>query len=417
MENNNQKDPVVNIEQKGEGVQQEIATTIYEVFIYALMYATIFAYLYEDISYNFILFIMVIVHVFFGLKMNNIFDNTMKMYSYLEQDIRDQKFVITIIPIIAIGSLIIRTLSLSIYTFGYTNANIKSHNLGDKYDPPKKYKIPEESYKLSYIVSTICMFILFLFYFFAPYLILEKNDFDMAYILNFTFITFIAFFFILDNVYTININYQNVLIMIGIIVLILGILLTTKIINDGYKTFLSLLFIITGVISGYMFDIDYSGTSETTISIYGRLYGSIVGYVISLLESFVIKLELDDLDIDNIYILSKSIVGITSGTLIITTIYEMINALEYEKYHHKIEDYKKTEKDDETETDKKKKTFVNTLLNIIIFIVCAFLIFLIFLYAFGVNSQNIIFSGVISLMIATFFSYNSFVSSIISTSF
>ena len=95
----------------------------------------------------------------------------------------------------------------------------------------------------------------------------------------------------------------------------------------------------------------------------------------------------------------------------------MINALDYEKYHHKIEDYKKTEKDDETEADQKKKTFVNTLLNIIIFIVCAFLIFLILLYAFGINGQNILFSGVISLLIAMFFSYNSFVSSIISTSF
>ena len=416
MENNNQKDPVVNIKQKGEGVQQEIATTIYEVFIYALMYATIFAYLYEDISYNFILFIMVIVHVFFGLKMNNIFDNTMKMYSYLEQDIRDQKVIITIIPIIAIGSLIIRTLSLSIYTFGYTNANIKSHNLGDKYDPPKKYKIPEESYKLSYIVSTICMFILFIFYFFVPDFLLEKDDFNMAYILNFAFITFIAFLFILDNAFTVNINYQTVLIMIGIIVLIMGILLTTIIINCYYKTFLPLLIISVGTLAGYLGDIDYSGIPGEKISINGRLYGSIVGYIISLLESFVSKLDLDDTDIDK-YILSNGIVGITSGTLIITTIYEMINALDYEKYHHKIEDYKKTEKDDETEADQKKKTFVNTLLNIIIFIVCAFLIFLILLYAFGINGQNILFSGVISLLIATFFSYNSFVSSIISTSF
>lgn len=405
MENNNQKGP---------DLQPERATTIYEVFIYALMYATIFAYLYEDISYNFILFIMVIVHVFFGLKMNNIFDNTMKMYSYLEQDFRDQKFIIIIIPIIVIGSLIIRTLSLSIYTFGYTNANIKSHNLGDKYNPPKKYKIPEESYKLSYIVSTICMFILFIFYFFVPDFLLGKDVFDMAYILYFPMMAFIAFMFIFDNLFTFNINYQTVLIMIGIIVLIMSILLTTIQFNADYDILPSLLLLITGTSAGYLGDIDYSSISGQKISINGRLYGSISGYIISLVVPFIFNTYPENEDIN---ILSKGIVGITSGTLIITTIYEMINALDYEKYHHKIEDYKKTEKDDETEADQKKKTFVNTLLNIIIFIVCAFLIFLILLYAFGINGQNILFSGVISLLIAMFFSYNSFVSSIISTSF
>jgi len=404
MENNNQKGP---------DLQPERATTIYEVFIYALMYATIFAYLYEDISYNFILFIMVIVHVFFGLKMNNIFDNSMKYFSKIP-DVRDQNFIITIIPIIVIGSLIIRTLSLSIYTFGYTNANIKSHNLGDKYNPPKKYKIPEESYKLSYIVSTICMFILFIFYFFVPDFLLGKDDFDMAYILYFPMMAFIAFMFIFDNLFTFNINYQTVLIMIGIIVLIMGILLTTIQFNADYDILPSLLLLITGTSAGYLGDIDYSSISGQKISINGRLYGSISGYIISLVVPFIFNTYPENEDIN---ILSKGIVGITSGTLIITTIYEMINALDYEKYHHKIEDYKKTEKDDETEADQKKKTFVNTLLNIIIFIVCAFLIFLILLYAFGINGQNILFSGVISLLIAMFFSYNSFVSSIISTSF
>jgi hypothetical protein len=404
MENNNQKGP---------DLQPERATTIYEVFIYALMYATIFAYLYEDISYNFILFIMVIVHVFFGLKMNNIFDNSMKYFSKIP-DVRDQNFIITIIPIIVIGSLIIRTLSLSIYTFGYTNANIKSHNLGDKYNPPKKYKIPEESYKLSYIVSTICMFILFIFYFFVPDFLLGKDVFDMAYILYFPMMAFIAFMFIFDNLFTFNINYQTVLIMIGIIVLIMGILLTTIQFNADYDILPSLLLLITGTSAGYLGDIDYSSISGQKISINGRLYGSISGYIISLVVPFIFNTYPVSEDIN---ILSKGIVGITSGTLIITTIYEMINALDYEKYHHKIEDYKKTEKDDETEADQKKKTFVNTLLNIIIFIVCAFLIFLILLYAFGINGKNILFSGVISLLIAMFFSYNSFVSSIISTSF
>jgi hypothetical protein len=404
MENNNQKGP---------DLQPERATTIYEVFIYALMYATIFAYLYEDISYNFILFIMVIVHVFFGLKMNNIFDNSMKYFSKIP-DVRDQNFIITIIPIIVIGSLIIRTLSLSIYTFGYTNANIKSHNLGDKYNPPKKYKIPEESYKLSYIVSTICMFILFIFYFFVPDFLLGKDVFDMAYILYFPMMAFIAFMFIFDNLFTFNINYQTVLIMIGIIVLIMGILLTTIQFNADYDILPSLLLLITGTSVGYLGDIDYSSISGQKISINGRLYGSISGYIISLVVPFIFNTYPVSEDIN---ILSKGIVGITSGTLIITTIYEMINALDYEKYHHKIEDYKKTEKDDETEADQKKKTFVNTLLNIIIFIVCAFLIFLILLYAFGINGKNILFSGVISLLIAMFFSYNSFVSSIISTSF
>ena len=89
--------------------------TIYEVFIYALTYTIIFVYLYEDISYNIILIVLLIIHVLFGTKMYNIVND-------VKPDATDFKLLLNFVPVIIIGSLIVRSISLLFYTYGYTNA-------------------------------------------------------------------------------------------------------------------------------------------------------------------------------------------------------------------------------------------------------------------------------------------------------
>jgi len=93
----------------------------------------------------------------------------------------------------------------------------------------------------------------------------------------------------------------------------------------------------------------------------------------------------------------------------------MIDAIEYEKYHSKINKYKQKEESEDDVLERKQNEVISTVINILIFILCVISIFAILLYAIGISGQNIIIAGIFSLLLTSYFSYNSFISSIIGT--
>lgn len=379
--------------------------TIYEVFIYALTYTIIFVYLYEDISYNIILIVLLIIHVLFGTKMYNIVND-------VKPDATDFKLLLNFVPVIIIGSLIVRSISLLFYTYGYTNAKMKLYNLGETYDPPSKYKVPEATYKLSYVISTICLFIIFSVY------MLDKNmlkvdsfgfsDIDKENGIPMIAISVLGFLIYLHNDF--GTYYQHAIYVIGTILLFMILLAATLVIHPSINNY-TLPILITSLFGlfGYVIDLSISKDKDKEIKNEGRIYSSISGFIFSLLVPYIPYIQNINFDTNenHIKILIQSILGLTTGTLVTSSVFEMINSIDYEKYHHKIYKYKKDEDSDDTELEEIKTDIISIIINIFIIIVCGLLLFAIFLYSFGINSQNIIIGFLFSGILTTYFSYNS----------
>lgn len=379
--------------------------TIYEVFIYALTYTIIFVYLYEDISYNIILIVLLIIHVLFGTKMYNIVND-------VKPDATDFKLLLNFIPVIIIGSLIVRSISLLFYTYGYTNAKMKLYNLGETYDPPSKYKVPEATYKLSYVISTICLFLIFSVY------MLDKNmlkvdsfgfsDIDKENGIPMIAISVLGFLIYLHNDF--GTYYQHAIYVIGTILLFMILLAATLVIHPSINNY-TLPILITSLFGlfGYVIDLSISKDKDKEIKNEGRIYSSISGFIFSLMVPYIPYIQNINFDTNenHIKILIQSILGLSSGTLVTTSVFEMINSIDYEKYHHKIYKYKKDEDSDDTELEEIKTDIISIIINIFIIIVCGLLLFAIFLYSFGINSQNIIIGFLFSGILTTYFSYNS----------
>lgn len=401
-------------EDKSQEKLIQTSLTVYKVFIYALLYTIIFVYLQEDISYNIILFILIVVHVLFGVETYN-FVNTVK------PDENQFKFLLNFIPLIVAGSLIVRTISLSLYTFGYTSANIKSYNLGEKYDPPKKYKVPEENYKFSYYVSTLCLFIIYVMYLFAGES-LKINSFNLTDIESndiFSILSILTLGVIMLFDMDFKSYYQQAiytfLTIVGLMILFLLTLLLHPTINEYL---IPITMTSVGGIIGYI--IDLSINKKSVIENEGRIFGSLSGYLFSLIIPYIPFFNsIYDMNRteNNTSKLIQNIIGFTGVTMVTTSVFEMIDAIEYEKYHSKIYKYKKEEETEDTVLEESQHDLVQTLINIVMFIVCAILIFIIFLYSFGMSGQNLLFAGIFSLLLTTYFSSNSFISSIIGTQF
>ena len=385
--------------------------TIYEVFIYALSYTIIFVYLYEGISYNIILLILLIIHVLFGTKIYNIVND-------VKPDATDFKLLLNFVPVIIIGSLIVRAISLLFYTYGYTNAKMKLYNLGETYDPPSKYKVPEATYKLSYVISTICLFLIFSIYMFGADM-LKVNNFGFSDIGKENVIPMIAIPIMGVLIYLHNnfgTYYQHALYVVGTILLFMILLFATLIIHPHINNY-TLPILITGLFGliGYVIDLSISKDKDEEIKIGGRIYSSISGFIVSLMVPYIpyIKNIKFDENENHIKILIQSILGLTTGTLVTSSVFEMINSIDYEKYHHKIYKYKKDEDSDDTELEEVKTDIISIIINILIIIVCCLLLFAIFLYTFGLNSQTVIIGLLFSATLTTYFSYNSEFNSII----
>lgn len=392
----------------------QTSQSVYNVFIYALLYTVIFVYLQEDIGYNMVLFLLIIIHVLFGRK-------AYEVVSRVNPETDNLSFLITIIPVIVIGSLIVRTISLSFYTFGYTNAAVKSYNLGDKYDPPKKYKVREENYKFSYFISTLCLFLIYVIYLFlgdymkiSPFSLTDiegKDVFSILLMIGLGLLT----------VYDIDFKsyYQQSIYTLVTIIGIMILFLFTFMLHPSIDKYYLIPIIITcvGGLIGYFVDLNVNKGSDMINE--GRIYGSVSGYLFSLILPYVpffnsiFNIEQLIGTENNISNLIQNILGFTSVTMIATTVFEMIDAIEYEKYHSKIYKYKEKEKSDDEVLEEKQNEMTSTIINILVFIICAIAIFTIFLFSFGISGQNLIFSGIFSILLTSYFSYNSFISSII----
>ena len=386
----------------------ETSQTIYSVFIYALMYTIIFVYLQEDIGYNIVLLLLVIIHVLFGKKTNEIVTNVTSKN-------KDFNFLTSIIPVIVIGSLIVRTISLAYYTFGYANASIKSYNLGDKYDPPKKYKVREENYKFSYFVSTICLFIIYFIYlFYGDNLVIELEDFDTTDVYSIVGMVGIGILMLYDVDFN-SLYQQSIYTVITIIGIMVLFLVAPAIHPDINGYFIPIIFTIISGLIGYF--VDLSKNSDMVNE--GRIYGSLSGFLFSMIGPYIPIVKyayLFDTNSDvSISMLVKTILGFTGATMVTTTVFEMIDAIEYEKYHSKINKYTQKEESEDDVLERKQNEIISTVINILIFILCVILIFAILLYAIGISGQNVVISGIFSLLLTSYFSYNSFISSIIGT--
>lgn len=386
----------------------QTSLSVYNVFIYALLYTVIFVYLQEDIGYNMVLFLLIIIHVLFGRK-------AYEVVSQVKPETNNLSFFITIIPVIVIGSLIVRTISLSFYTFGYTNAAIKSYNLGDKYDPPKKYKVREENYKFSYFVSTICLFIIYFIYLiYGNKLVLDMEYFDGGDVFSIVCMIGLGILMLYDVDF--NSFYQQsiytLITIIGIMVLFLVAPSIHPHIN-GY--FIPTIFTIISGLIGYFVDLGVNKNSDMVNE--GRVYGSLSGFLFSMIGPYlpIVKYAYTFNSNNDISIpmLVKTILGFTGATMVTTSVFEMIDAIEYEKYHSKIYKYKEKEKSDDEVLEEKQNEITSTIINILVFIICAIAIFTIFLFSFGISGQKLIFSGIFSILLTSYFSYNSFISSII----
>ena len=394
---------------------REISQSIYNVFIYALMYTIIFIYLQEDIGYNMVLIILVIIHVLFGMKTNELVSN-------VTSNNENINFLISIIPVIVIGSLIVRTISLAYYTFGYTNAAIKSYNLGDKYDPPKKYKVHEENYKFSYFVSTICLFIIYFIYLiYGNKLVFELEDFDKTDVFSIVCMIGLGILMLYDVDFN-SFYQQSIYTLITIISIMVLFLLATVIHPHINGYFIPTIFTIISGLIGYFVDLGVNKNSDMVNE--GRVYGSLSGFLFSMIAPYLPivgdTFERDRIgseDKNAIFVLVNTILGFTGATMVTTSVFEMIDAIEYEKYHSKINKYKKKEESEDDVLEKKQNEIISTVINILVFIICAILIFVIFIYALGISGQNLLFAGIFSLLLTSYFSYNSFVSSIIGTQF
>ena len=389
---------------------REISQSIYNVFIYALMYTIIFIYLQEDIGYNMVLIILVIIHVLFGIKANELVSN-------VTSNNENINFFISIIPVIVIGSLIVRTISLAYYTFGYTNAAIKSYNLGDKYDPPKKYKVHEENYKFSYFVSTICLFIIYFIYLiYGNKLVFELEDFDATDVYSIVGMVGIGILMLYDVDFN-SLYQQSIYTVITIIGIMVLFLVAPAIHPDINGYFIPIIFTIISVLIGYFVDLGVNKNSDMVNE--GRVYGSLSGFLFSMIGPYIPIVKyayLFDTNNDvSISMLVKTILGFTGATMVTTTVFEMIDAIEYEKYHSKINKYTQKEESEDDVLERKQNEIISTVINILIFILCVILIFAILLYAIGISGQNVVISGIISLLLTSYFSYNSFISSIIGT--
>ena len=385
--------------------------TIYEVFIYALSYIIIFVYLYEGISYNIVLIILLIIHVLFGTKMYNIVND-------IKPDAKDFKLLLNFVPVIIIGSLIVRSISLLIYSYGYTNAKMKLYNLGETYDPPSKYKVPEATYKLSYVISTICLFLIFSVYMLDVNMLKVDSfgfsDIDKENGIPMIAISVLGFLIYLHNNF--STYYQHAIYVIGTILLFMILLAVTLVIHPSINNYTLPILITTlfGLI-GYVIDLSISKDKDKEIKNEGRIYSSISGFIISLMVPYIpyiknVKFNNND---NHIKILIQSILGLSSGALVTSSVVEMINSIDYEKYHHKIYKYKKDEDSDDTELEEVKTDIISIIINILIIIVCCLLLFAIFLYTFGLNSQTVIIGLLFSATLTTYFSYNSEFNSII----
>jgi hypothetical protein len=396
----------------------KISQSIYSVFIYALMYSIIFIYLQEDIGYNMVLIILVIIHVLFGMKANELVSN-------VTSNNENINFLISIIPVIVIGSLIVRTISLAYYTFGYTNAVIKSYNLGDKYDPPKKYKVREENYKFSYFVSTICLFIIYFIYLiyliYGDKLVFNLEDFDETDVFSIVCMIGLGILMLYDVDF--NSFYQQSIYTLITIISIMVLFLLAIVIHphiNGY--FIPTVFTIISGLIGYFVDLGVNKNSDMVNE--GRVYGSLSGFLFSMIGPYLPivgdAFERDRMIPGNknaIFVLINTILGFTGATMVTTSVFEMIDAIEYEKYHSKINKYKKKEESEDDVLEKKQNEIISTVINILVFIICAILIFVILIYALGISGQNLLFAGIFSLLLTSYFSYNSFISSIIGTQF
>jgi len=151
----------------------------------------------------------------------------------------------------------------------------------------------------------------------------------------------------------------------------------------------------------------------------GRIYGSLSGFLFSMIGPYIPIVKyayLFDTKSDvSISMLVKTILGFTGATMVTTTVFEMIDAIEYEKYHSKINKYTQKEESEDDVLERKQNEIISTVINILIFILCVILIFAILLYAIGISGQNVVISGIFSLLLTSYFSYNSFISSIIGT--
>ena len=392
--------------------QFQTSLSVYNVFIYALLYTVIFVYLQEDIGYNMVLFLLIIIHVLFGRK-------AYEVVSHVKPETNNFSFLITIIPVIVIGSLIVRTISLSFYTFGYTNAVVKSYNLGDKYDPPKKYKVREDNYTFSYFVSTLCLFIIYVIYLLlgdylkiSPFSLIDIDGKDVFSILAMMSLGFLMLYDIDFKSY-----YQQTIYTLITIIGLMILFLVTFMLHPSKHYLIPIIVTSVGGLIGYFVDLNVNKGSDMINE--GRVYGSISGYLFSLVLPYIpfinsiYNIEQLRGTENNISNLIQNILGFTSVTMITTTVFEMIDAIEYEKYHSKIYKYKENEKSDDEVLEEKQNEMTSTILNILIFIICAIAIFTIFLFSFGISGQKMIFAGIFSILLTSYFSYNSFISSII----
>lgn len=393
----------------------ETSQTIYSVFIYALMYTIIFVYLQEDIGYNIVLLLLVIIHVLFGKKANEVVSN-------ITSKNKDFNLLTSIIPVIVIGSLIVRTISLAYYTFGYTNAALKSYNLGDKYDPPKKYKVREENYKFSYFASTICLFVIYFIYlFYGDKLVINLENVDITDVYSIVCMIGLGILMLYDVDFN-SFYQQSIYTLITIIGIMVLFLLSIAIHPDINGYFIPTIFTIICGLIGYFVDLGKNKNSDMINE--GRIYGSLSGFLFSMIGPYlpilgdVFKRDMMyGEDKNSIFVLVQSILGFTGATMVTTSVFEMIDAIEYEKYHSKINKYKQKEESEDNVLEKKQDEIISTVINILVFIICAILIFVIFIYALGISGQNLLFAGIFSLLLTSYFSYNSFISSIIGTQF
>lgn len=204
--------------------------------------------------------------------------------------------------------------------------------------------------------------------------------------------------------------YQHAIYVIGTILLFMILLAATLVIHPSINNY-TLPILITSLFGlfGYVIDLSISKDKDKEIKNEGRIYSSISGFIFSLLVPYIPYIQNINFgsNENHIKILIQSILGLSSGTLVTTSVFEMINSIDYEKYHHKIYKYKKDEDSDDTELEEIKTDIISIIINIFIIIVCGLLLFAIFLYSFGINSQNIIIGFLFSGILTTYFSYNS----------
>lgn len=124
----------------------------FDILSFALMFSILFSFLYELNATTTILVLLFSLHFIFNVKM---YKHASSLFKNVNVSI-----IGLFASFIILTTTILRTLGIMIFTYGYTNAAFKSSMNDKKLEFPKKYKLQENEYKFSYIVSTVLIFIL-----------------------------------------------------------------------------------------------------------------------------------------------------------------------------------------------------------------------------------------------------------------